>query len=486
MQYSDRTATLILSALLALNFLLMVLPLSAGALKIQALAWRAAIALPLRALFATGRRMTAYIPPRQRPALLFTLLVIFTTGSRAQPNAATVNPAPAAAAVSAALPDDIIRLRNEGNDAVFNLDYAAARLKFEEVRAKLPDHPAGDLYVATLIWLDHLNKSRRLQTGLYQNESFYAGADKAKEETEGDAVEQSTERAFREAINRARAKAIALVVRTNKKDADALYFRGAVYGVIAAYDASVARKFWGAMRNGSRGVDDHQEVLKLRPDYFDANLSVGLYNYIVGSLPFAMRALAAIGGIRGNRDKGIAQLEDAMYKGRYVSDDARVMLVALYQNEKRPQDALKLLQNLSQRFPKNYLLRMEMANTMAQLKQYNEAYAVYDDLLKNDEGRAADLIHFQYAEALVSGQEYARAVTHFLDIGKLPKAEAGLVTQSMLRAGQASDMAGKRAEAIAQYKAVLARPNIYDSREQAEKGLKQPHKEKEKKRLGED
>ena len=64
------------------------------------------------------------------------------------------------------------------------------REKFEEIKKLQPQHPAGDIYLATVIWLEHLNKSRRLQTSLYRDESnFYAGADKAKEENEGDEVD---------------------------------------------------------------------------------------------------------------------------------------------------------------------------------------------------------------------------------------------------------------------------------------------------------
>jgi 23S rRNA A1618 N6-methylase RlmF len=47
---------------------------------------------------------------------------------------------------------------------------------------------------------------------------------------------------------------------------------------------------------------------------------------------------------------------------------------------------------------------------------------------------------------------------------------------SRLRAAQALDLAGKRDEALEQYKAVLARPNIYDSHEEAKRGLREPFK----------
>ena len=57
-----------------------------------------------------------------------------------------------------------------------------------------------------------------------------------------------------------------------------------------------------------------------------------------------------------------------------------------------------------------------------------------------------------------------------------PGAETNLVTGARLHAGQALDLQGKRAEAIAQYQAVLKRADIMDAHEQAKKGLKEAYK----------
>lgn len=391
-------------------------------------------------------------------------------------------PASSNPSASSALPPDIMELRREGNEAMYNIDYKTARAKFDEIRKRLPQHPAGDLYVATVIWLEQLNKSRRLQTSLYSNESsFYAGAEKAKEETEGDAVDAAVDRAFRNHMAQAKTKALALVAK-NKSDPDALYFLGAVYGVMAGYEASIARKFFGAMRNGSRSVDAHQKVLKLNPDYYDAYLSVGMYDYIVGNLPFAYKALAAIAGARGNKQRGIVRLQTIVEKDAATADDARVMLLAIFQNEKRYEDALALLQTLSAKYPNSYLLKLETASVLVTLKHQSDAYAAFENLLKDPSAaEALDLVHYQYAEALANAKEYKRAAEQFLAAAQSKGGDAGLVTVALLRAAQVYDLAGERKEAIAQYKAVLARPNVYDTRQQAEKGIKQPYQEKSRK-----
>ena len=378
--------------------------------------------------------------------------------------------------IGSALPPDVMELRREGSEAMFNIDYKTAVEKFEEIRKRLPQHPAGDLYLATALWLRYLNQSRRLQTGLYSSGSnFYAGADKAREETEGDAVDAGVDRAFRDRMAQAKTKALALVAK-NKNDPHALYFLGSIYGVMAGYEASTARKFFSAMRNGSRSVDAHEKTLKLKPDYYDAYLTVGLYDYIVGSLPFGYKTLATLVGVRGNKARGITRLQTIVEKNSSSADDARVMLLAVYRNERRENDALGLLEQLSSKYPKNYLLKLEIASTLMTLKRSEEAYAAFEGLLKDPStANALDLVNYQYAEALARNKDYKRAAATFIIAHQAPGGDSSLATISLLRAAQINDLAGDRAEAIAQYKAVLARPNVYDTRQQAEKGLNKPY-----------
>ncbi len=390
-------------------------------------------------------------------------------------------PAAEASITPAALSPEIIELRRAGTEAVYNLDYATARAKFEEIRRRLPSHPVGDLNLATLLWLEYLNKNRRLQTGLYKKDSsFYAGAEKAQEESEGDTVDPAFDRAFRDRMAQAKTKALTLANR-NRNDPDAIYFLGAYYGVMAGYEASTARKFFAAMRNGSRSVDAHEKVVKLRPDYYDAYLSIGLYDYIVGSLPFAYKALAAVAGVRGNKQRGIDRLVKLIESNSASSDDARVLLMAVYQNEGRFEDALAILKSLNSKYPASYLLKLETASTLVELKRADEAYRTFESLLNDPTSKPVfDLIQFQYAEALALNNQFKSAADHFLAVPKIESADPNLVTMALLRAAQVADLAGNRDLAISQYKSVLARTNVYDSREQAERGIKKPFNEKDR------
>lgn len=414
----------------------------------------------------------------EKTVLLLTLLLPVAGFGQTE----TANAPVAVPAASAALTPEVMTLRRAGTEAIFNLEYGVAKTKFEEMKKLMPQHPIADINLAMLIWLEHLNKSRRLQTSLYGGDSsFYAGAEDAKEDNEGDQVDAAVDRAFRDRMAQAKTKAMALVAR-NKNDADAQYFLGAFYGVMAGYEASVARKFFAAMRNGSRSVDAHEKVMKMKPDYYDAYLSVGMYDYIAGSLPFMYKVIATLAGVRGNKQRGIERLQKIVASETVTADDARVLLVAIYKNEKRLDDALALLKHLNAKYPASYLLKLETATLLVTMKRQPEAFAAFDALLKDSTAApAVDLVHYQYAEALAAAKEYKPAVEQFLAASKTKDAEANLATLALLRAAQVYDQAGQRTEAVAQYKAVMARPNVYDSRVQAERGLKQPFVPKEKK-----
>ena len=85
-------------------------------------------------------------------------------------------------------------------------------------------------------------------------------------------------------------------------------------------------------------------------------------------------------------------------------------------------------------------------------------------------------MHYDYGNALLVAGQPDRAAKELLAAAAVPGAESSMVTRARLRAAQALDVAGKREEAITQYKAVLALHNVFDSHEDARRGLKEPYR----------
>src|SRR5215217_6967057 len=374
-------------------------------------------------------------------------------------------------------------LRRSGLDALYNIDYEKSNRDFKEIVQLYPNHPGGYQLLAARLWIKTLYESRRLQVSLYNSESFYSNGD--------DKVDPKIVTEFRNLTREAKRLAEAKL-KQEPKNIEALDFLANTEGLKASFEEAVERRHFAALRDGNDAVEHHREVLKLDPKYIDAQITIGLYEYVVGSLPLPVKIIAGATGYRGSKKRGLAMLEQVAKEGRWSQDDAKTVLVLLYTREKRFADVIKLTRELSAKYPRNYLLRVETADALVSLagvkrkekdlagavQAEKEAFATFDELLRdrNTAARALDLIHFKYGEALLMAGYNDRAAKEVLAATKVDRGEPGLITMAHLYAARSYDVAGKRDEALAQYKEVLARPNVYDAHDEAKRGLRQAYK----------
>lgn len=362
------------------------------------------------------------------------------------------------------------RLRTEGFDAVYNIDYKTARERFLQMTKIAPDHPAGYVYLANNLWLETLFQSRRLTTSVYTGGSFYV-QDKSE-----DQVDQKRDREFNELIKQALAATRARLVR-DSKDVEALYYNASALGIRAAYGTSVKRSFTRSIGDANDSIQLQRQVIKLDPEYIDAYLSIGLYEYVIDSLPFGWRVLARFAGLKGSKTKGIEHLELVTRRGKLTADDARVVLLGIYSKENQLDRALEVISYMAKMYPRNYLFGIERASMLYRTGSVDEGARAFSDLLKDDRiaGQAADLVNYQWGEALMTKQDYANAAARYKEVERAPKTDAGLVSLAHLHAGEALDALGKRDEAMTQYQIVLKRENVFDSHKLASQYVKKPY-----------
>ena len=232
------------------------------------------------------------------------------------------------------------RLRNEGNDALYNMDYQTARDRYQRMTKIAPEHPAGYVYLANNLWLETLNQSRRLTSSTYTTGSFYS------QDKDEDKVDPKRDQEFNALIKQAMAATRARLLK-NKDDAEALYYEALALGLRAGYGTTVKRSFVRAIGDANDSVQIQKKVIKVDPNYTDSYLSIGLYEYVIDSLPFSWRFLARLAGLKGSKKKGIEHLEMVTQKGKYTADDARVVLIGIYSKEGQPERALELISQLA-------------------------------------------------------------------------------------------------------------------------------------------
>src|SRR5215510_6302946 len=247
-------------------------------------------------------------------------------------------------------------LRIAGSEALFNLDYPAARNYFKEMAVAFPNYPAGPQFLADTLWAETLYKTRRLQSSLYgSDDTFYSTSD---DKADPEVVDE-----FRTLTRRARQLTEARL-KQFPKDVEALYFMGAIEGLKASFEEAVERRHFAALKDGSDAVDKHREVIKLDPSYRDAEMTIGLYDYTVGALPLPVKITAGMFGFRGSKKRGLATLERVAKEGNWVHDEAKTLLIVLYTREKRFGEAATYARELAAKYPRNYLYRLEAADAL--------------------------------------------------------------------------------------------------------------------------
>lgn len=291
-------------------------------------------------------------------------------------------------------------LRAEGYDALYNLDYQGARKRFQKMIELAPDHPAGAQCFASSLWLQQLNESWELKATLYSTDTY----EKAKPQ-----ANRSQSEEFRKWIRTSKQLSQARL-KKDPRDVEALYFLGAAEGLEAAYAAGVERKFRAALRSGTDSVDHHKEVLKLSAEFRDAELTIGLLNYVTGSLPLPVKMLVATMGVRGSKKRGLEALERVAAEGQWARDAARVLLIDLYKREKRWNDSFETARQLSEKYPRNYLFKLQMADarvseilTLRKKKapvaasQEQQVSSIFTSLLRDKslDRKAVDLVNFR-------------------------------------------------------------------------------------------
>ena len=164
---------------------------------------------------------------------------------------------------------------------------------------------------------------------------------------------------FLQAVDDAQTRAEA-VLKSSPNDRDALFAMCVVTGVSTDYMALVEKRQMGSLSPARRSNSYAQRLLKLDPKFYDAYLTAGFSEYMIGSLPFFIRWFVHFDNVDGNKQRGVQNLELVAREGRFFRPLAKVFLGIIDLREKKPQEARKLLAELVRDYPRNPLYRKEL------------------------------------------------------------------------------------------------------------------------------
>ncbi len=183
----------------------------------------------------------------------------------------------------------------------------------------------------------------------------------------------------------------------NPNDAGAFYARGVTRAEFATYTALIERAWFSALRNAVGARHDHEKVLELDPHNVDAKLIVGAHNYVIGSLPWGVKAASTVVGLGGNKEKGLEYLHDAATANSETSVDAKILLVVFLRRERRFDESLQIIRSLEPQYPHNVLFAMEDGNLLREKGQNRDAEAIYRRVWQDGRNGKYSGLHYEIA-----------------------------------------------------------------------------------------
>ena len=269
---------------------------------------------------------------------------------------------------------------------------------------------------------------------------------------------------MREQIDQLADKAIGqadALLQVNSKDTNALFARGWARSLKATYLAMVQRSFAGGLHLALQARSDHDKVLEIDPNYVDAKMVVGVYQFVVGSLPFAFKILIGFTGITGSKTKGMEMLKDSAARGVITSVESRTAMALFLRREAQYTEAISITRNLSVQYPHDFLFFLEEGNLLKDAGQGQQAIAAYRRLL--DEAKKPgyfpnphlELAWYGLGDSLRGQNMNAEAVVAYEEGAAQPTISAELKRRCLLNAGEVYDRMNQHDKAVAEYQAVI-------------------------------
>jgi tetratricopeptide (TPR) repeat protein len=346
-------------------------------------------------------------------------------------------------------------LQNPGFVHFYNLEYDQALADFEQQRAACPNDPKVYNDIAQTVLFREMFRDGALESQLVTGNNPFLRRPKMK-------ISEQNREKFDGAINRA----IELSrgrLQKNPRDIMALYDLVVAHGLRANFLFLVDKAWLDALHEATEARKANDKILAIAPHFIDAHLASGMSEYIVGCLPMYMRVLGKLRGFHGDKEDGIRQIERVSKAGTLDRYDASILLAAIYRREHRPRKAIALLEDLTNTFPRNYLLRFEqvqmysdLGDKDAALKVLAEIKYLHDTESPGYKNLPAERIQYAKGNLLFWYGDLDPALADLKQVTrKANDLDLNTAVMAWLRLGQVYDLKGEHSQAVEAYRETL-------------------------------
>lgn len=236
-----------------------------------------------------------------------------------------------------------------GLDYFFNFEFEVGEKEFNKVIEFAPDNPAGYLFKAVGLMAQPLS--------LYKNKT----PDLADSE---EVLEELLQKAVRKGET---------AIRGATQDSN-MYFMLAIAYALRSFRALDGNSPLKSLREAKTGHSYLLEGLQLDPQNYDFYYGLGILNYYLGNIKGLYGFLVSRIFFKGDKARGISELEKAAEKGLYAKFSAKAELFFILINmEKDFNKAIPLGYELLDKYPNNPEFNFLQTYSLSEVKRWPEA-----------------------------------------------------------------------------------------------------------------
>ncbi len=240
-----------------------------------------------------------------------------------------------------------------GYRQMYNLNFSGAHATFHQFQQANASDPMGYVSDAAAYLFSEFERLHILEANLFVDDSHFESRRKLMPDPNIKAEFDAT---------LAKGESLANVaLANNPRDVNALFAKVMANGLRGDYAALIEKRNLASLGYIKTSRELAQQLLAIDPTAYDAYLSLGAENYLLGVNPAPVRWVLRLTGAQTDKQEGIDQLRIVAEKGRYLAPFARLLLAVAALRDKDTHTAKTLLAGLATEFPDNKLYSKELS-----------------------------------------------------------------------------------------------------------------------------
>jgi hypothetical protein len=244
----------------------------------------------------------------------------------------------------------------QGFHLLYEQKFPEAREIFQKWATEHPDEPFGQVALAASYLFEEFFIQRVLTSDYFLNDDRFLGGISG-------AADPGRIKSFEDSVVRARALAIQRL-KKHPRDPEGLYAMTLCAGMQSDADSMLLKKHYDALKHLKEANSNAEMLLHDHPEAYDVYVAPGIAYYVIGSLSGSARFVLWFGGIHGDKQLGMSQVQKTADKGNYLKPFAKILLALSARREKQDALAQKNLKELTEQFPGNTVYEAEYAKSM--------------------------------------------------------------------------------------------------------------------------